>query len=212
MFAGQPRGPPRVLAEELAKDEGGLWRKKSTASNAVGFIASVFARVGPLLVKEHALRKAAGALLLFSVDVDEVVDRDFELAAQKASEAGQTETLDFCKRWLGVTTPEEYETYAAEHPVLKDQDKDSPYKTLENFGFFKRVRPAVFTPRARPWRGDNRQLAAGGAARKGSQATLEDAGDRYSKSFPKHSRLTAGVLNIVCRRRRPPCPPHLSRI
>lgn len=60
------------------------------------------------------------------------------------------------------------------------------------------MRPAIFTPRAKPRRGVSRQQAAGGAPRKGSQAALEDAGDRCSKSFPKHSRLTAEVLNIVC--------------
>lgn len=57
------------------------------------------------MVKEPALRKAAWALLLFAVDVDEMVDRDFQLAAQKASDAGQTETLDFFTRWLGVMIP-----------------------------------------------------------------------------------------------------------
>eukprot|EP00170_Pyropia_yezoensis_P001245 contig_5505_g1249 len=98
MFAGQPQGPPRALAEELVKEDGGLWRKKATASNAVGFVANFFARIGPLLAKEPAVRMAVGGLLLFAVDVDEVVDRDFQLAAQKALDAGQTETLDFCKR------------------------------------------------------------------------------------------------------------------
>lgn len=198
IFAGQIQGPPTALAEELAKDDGGLWRKKSTASNAVAFVANIFARVGPLLVKEPALRKAAGALLLFAVDVYEVVDRDFQWAAQKASDAGQTKTLEFSKRCLGVTTPEDYEKYAAEHPVFRDQDLDSPYQTFEFFGFLKRVRPAIFTPRARPRRGANGQLAAGGAPRKGSQAALEDAGDRCSKTFLKHSRLTPAVFNIVC--------------
>lgn len=124
------------------------------------------------------MRKAAWALLLFAVDVDEMVDRDFQLAAQKASDAGQTETLQFCKRWLGVTTPEEYERYAAEDQVFRDQDLDPLYKTFEYFVFLKRVRPAIFTPRARPRRGANRPVAAGGAPRTGSQAALEDAGDR----------------------------------
>lgn len=198
MFAGQLRAPPRALAKELQKDDGGSWRELSTASNAVGFVANFFARVGPLLNEDPTLRKAVGALLLFAVDVDEAVDRDFQLAAQKAHAAGQEETLEFCKRWLGVTTPEEYDRFAAEHPAFKDQDLESPYKTFEYFGFLKRVRPAIFTPRAKPRRGTRRQQAGGGASRKGSQAALEDAGDRCSKSFPKHSQLTAGVFNIVC--------------
>ncbi|KAK1866953.1 hypothetical protein I4F81_009465 [Pyropia yezoensis] len=78
----------------------------STASNAVGFAANFFARVWPLLNKEPSFRTAVGALLVFAVDIDDVVDRDFQLAAQKASDAGQTETLDFFTRWLGVMIPE----------------------------------------------------------------------------------------------------------
>lgn len=198
LFAGQPRGPPRELAHELKKEDGGRWRELLTTSNAVGFVANFFARIGPLLGKEPALRKSVGALLLFAVDVDAAVDRDFQIAAQKASDAGQTETLDFCKRWLGVTTPEQYERFAAEHPLFKDQDLTSPYKTFEYFGYLKRVRPAIFAPRARPRDARKRQQAGGAAPRKGSQAALEDAGDRCAKSFPKHSQLTAGVFNIVC--------------
>lgn len=198
LFAGQPRGPPRELAQELQKEDGGRWRQLSTASNAVGFVANFFARVGPLMGKEPALRKSVGALLLFAVDVDAAVDRDFQLAVKKASDAGQTETLEFCKRWLGVTTPEEYDRFAAEHPLFKDEDLTSPYKTFEYFGYLKRVRPAIFTPRAKPRDARRRQQASRGGPRKGSQAALEDAGDRCAKSFPKHSQLTAGVFNIVC--------------
>lgn len=198
LFAGQPRGPPRELAQELQKEDGGRWRQLSTASNAVGFVANFFARVGPLMGKEPALRKSVGALLLFAVDVDAAVDRDFQLAVKKASDAGQTETLEFCKRWLGVTTPEEYDRFAAGHPLFKDEDLTSPYKTFEYFGYLKRVRPAIFTPRAKPRDARRRQQASRGGPRKGSQAALEDAGDRCAKSFPKHSQLTAGVFNIVC--------------
>lgn len=197
LFAGQPRAPPRALAKDLEKEDGGQWRQLSTASNAVGFMANVFARVGPLLNKERAPRKAFGALLLFVVDVDAAVDRDFESAAEKASSAGQTETLEFCRRWLGVTTHEEYKTFAAEHPDFMGEDLESPYKKFEYFGFLKRVRPAIFTPREKPRKGTRRKQACVGGARKGSQAALEDAGDRCSNSFPKHSQLTAGVFNIV---------------
>eukprot|EP00170_Pyropia_yezoensis_P002080 contig_8811_g2084 len=105
LFAGQPRDFARALAEALAKEHSGLWRMHSTASNAVGFAANFFARVWPLLNKEPSFRTAVGALLVFAVDIDEVVDRDFQLAAQKASDAGQTETLDFFTRWLGVMIP-----------------------------------------------------------------------------------------------------------
>lgn len=52
LFAGQLRAPPRALAQELQKEDGGRWRQLSTASNAVGFVANVFARVGPLLDKD----------------------------------------------------------------------------------------------------------------------------------------------------------------
>lgn len=150
LFAGQARGPLRALAAELQKEDGGWWRQLSTASNAVGFVAIFFARVGPLLDKEPALRKAVGAVLLSSVEVDELVDRDFQAAAKKASDAGQTETLEFCKRWLGVTTPEEFNKLAAEHNEFKKVDLDSPFKAFEYFGYLKWVRPAIFTPRAGP--------------------------------------------------------------
>eukprot|EP00170_Pyropia_yezoensis_P003778 contig_15827_g3789 len=198
LFTGQLRAPPRARALELQKDNGGRWRQLSTASNAVGFVANFFARVGPLLDKEPELRKAVGALLVFVIDVDEVVDADFKKAAEVASEAGQTETLEFCTRWLGVTTPEEYEAFAATHARFKDVDLDCPFKTYEYFGFLKRVRPAIFTPRAKRRSGTSGGQAGRGGPRKGSQAALEDAGDRCSKSFPKHSQLTAGVFNIVC--------------
>lgn len=198
MFAGQPREAPRAFAKELEKEDGGRWRTLSTASNAVGFVANFFARVGPLLEKETALRKAVGALLLFVVDVDRVVDDDFQRAARAASEAGQTETLEFCTRWLGVTTAEEYDKFKSEHESFKNEDLDSPYKTYEYFGFLKRVRPAIFMPRAKAAKRKTRQQESGGRRRKGSQAALEDAGDRCAKSFPKHSQLTAGVFNIVC--------------
>lgn len=198
LFAGQARGPLRALEAELQKEDGGRWRQLSTAPNAVGFVAIFFARVGPLLDKEPALRKAVGAVLLLAVEVDELVDRDFQAAARKASDAGQTETLEFCKRWLGVTTPEEFNKFAAEHNEFKNVDLDSPFKTFEYFGYWKRVRPAIFTPRAGPRSGKRIQPAGAGRPRKGSQAVLEDPGERCSKSFPKHSQLTAGVFNIVC--------------
>jgi len=197
LFAGQPREPLRDLAQELCKQNGGDWRMKSTAANAVGIVANFFARIGPLLCNEPALCNTIGALLLFAVEVDKSVDDDFQTAAKKASDAGQSETLDFCKRWLGVTTPEEYDKFAAEHPAFKNKALDSSYATFEFFGFLKRVRPAIFTPRAKT-RKRAASHAGGGGRRKGSQAVQEDAGDRCAKSFPKHSQLTAGVFNIVC--------------
>ena len=197
LFAGQPRGPLRALAKDLMEANGREWRKRSTAANAVGFVANFFARVGSLLCKEPVLSKAVGALLLFAVDVDASVDKDFQMAAQRASDAGQAETLNFCKTWLGVSTAEEYEAFAAQHPAFKDQDLQSPYTTYEFFGFLKRVRPAIYTPRPKP-RKRAAEQAGRAEPRKGSQAAQEDAGDRCSKSFPKHSQLTAGVFNIVC--------------
>lgn len=135
LFAGQLRAPPRALAQELQKEDRGRWRQLSTSSNAVGFVAKFFARVGPVLDKEPELRKAVGALLVFVIEVDEVVDNDFHKAAKAASDAGQTETLAFCTRSLEVTTPKEYEKFAASHPRFKDVDLDGPYKTFEYFVF-----------------------------------------------------------------------------
>lgn len=135
---------------------------------------------------------------MFVSDVNEVVDKGFQKAAKASSDAGQTETLESCTRWLRVTTPEEYEAFAVTHARFKDVDLDCPFKTYEYLGFLKRVRPAIFTPRAKPRSGKRRQQAGGDGPRKGSQAALEDVGDRCSKSFPKHSQLTAGVFNIVC--------------
>jgi len=197
LFVGHPRPPLRKLSDELDKPGGGTWRKMVKAANAVGFVANFFARVGSLLDKEPCLRKAVSALMRFAIDVDEIVDKDFKAAAHKAAEAGQTETRDFCDKWLGGTTPEEFAKYAAEHPAFKGKDIDSPYRTYEYFGFLKRVRPAIYTPRAKPVSKTAQEQPAG-KKRKGAQAAQEDAGDRCAKSFPKHSQLTAGVFNIVC--------------
>lgn len=41
-------------------------------------------------------------LLLFVVDVDEVADEDFLKAAKAASDAGQTEALEFCTMWTSM--------------------------------------------------------------------------------------------------------------
>jgi len=197
LFVGHPREPLMELVDELKKADGGEWQKKATAANAVGFVANFFARVGSLLKKEPPLRLAVGSLLQFAVEVDHVVDKDFAAAAQKAAEGGQVETAAFCKRWLNVSSPAEYVKFAAEHPAFKDKDMDSPYTSFEYFGFLKRVRPAIYTPRARPKRSAEQQPARG-RGRRGAQAVKEDAGDRCAKSFPKHSELTAGVFNIVC--------------
>lgn len=201
LFVGHPRPPLRELTVELETEGGGEWRKRANAANAVGFVANFFARVGSLLDKEKPLRLAVGALLRFAVEVDGIVDRDFQAAAKVAADGGQTETADFCRRWLGVTTPAEFDRFSAEPPEFKDKDLDSPYTTFEFFGFLKPVRPAIYTPRAKrprtagqPARGRRR----GQGRRRGAQAAQEDAGDRCAKAFPKHSDLTAGVFNIVC--------------
>jgi len=197
LFVGHAREPLMELVDELKKPDGSEWQKKATAANAVGFVANFFARVGTLLKKEPPLRLAVGSLLQFAVEVDHVVDKDFAVAAQKAAAGGQVETAAFCKRWLNVSSPAEYAKFAAEHPEFKGKDIDSPYTSFEYFGFLKRVRPAIYTPRARPKRTAEQQPARG-RGRRGAQAAKEDAGDRCAKSFPKHSELTAGVFNIVC--------------
>jgi len=202
LFVGHPRGPLAELAEELQKADGGIWRQKAAAADAVGFVANFFARIGRLLDKEVPLRLAVGALLSFAVDVDKAADRDFAAAANKAAEAGQIETAEYCRRWLGVTTPAEYDTFAAEHPDFKEKNLDSPYISYEYFGFLKRVRPAIFTPRVRRKKAAEKDSTRGGrrgrGRGRGAQAAQEDAGDRCAKAFPKHSELTAGVFNIVC--------------
>ena len=199
LFVGHPRAPLLALSKHLTQVDGSGWRKKVHAANAVGFVANFFARVGPLLDKEPPLRRAVGALLLFAVEVDQAVDDDFAFAAKKAADGGQVETAAFCKRWLNVSSPAEYEKFAAEHPAFKDKDYDSPYVSFEFFGFLRRVRPAIFTPRTRPKRAAGQQPVRGrGRVRRGAQAVKEDAGDRCAKAFPKHSELTAGVFNVVC--------------
>jgi len=197
LFQGHSTGSVVKLAKEMQKDSGGEWVKLSMAANAAGFVANFFARLRRVMESVHVLRQSVGALLKFSAEVDAVVDRDFKAAARRAAEGGQHETEEFCRRWLGVTTAAEYDTFAAEHPDWKDKDIDSPYTSFEYFGFLKRVRPAIFTPRAKAKKGAERQPRAGRPA-KGAQAALEDATDRCSKSFPKHSQLTAGVFNVVC--------------
>jgi len=199
LFVGHPRAPLLALSKHLTQVDGSGWRKKVNAANAVGFVANFFARVGPLLDKEPPLRQAVGALLRFAVEVDQAVDDDFSVAAKKASDGGQVETAAFCKRWLNVSSPAEYEKFAAEHLEFKDKDYDSPYVSFEFFGFLKRARPAIFTPRTRPKRAAGQQPVRGrGRVRRGAQAVKEDAGDRCAKAFPKHSELTAGVFNVVC--------------
>ena len=197
LFAGHPREPLMQLVEGLKKADDGEWLKHAAAANAVGFVANFFARVGPLLKKERPLRFAVGSLLQFAVEVDHMVDRDFAAAAKNAADGGQVETAAFCKRWLNVSSPAEYQKFAAEHPVFKGKDLDSPYSSFEFFGFLKRVRPAIYTPRVRRKRTAEDQPPRGRRGR-GAQAVREDAGDRCSKAFPKHSELTAGVFNIVC--------------
>lgn len=51
--------------------------------------------------------------------------------------------MEFCSRWRGVTTPEEFRAFASKHPEFKEKDVESPFKTVEYFGFLKRVRPAI---------------------------------------------------------------------
>jgi len=202
LFVGHPPGPLAELAEELQKADGGVWRQKAAAADAVGFVANLFARIGRLLDKDVPLRLAAGALLSFAVDVDKAADRDFSAAAKKAAEGGPIETAEFYRRWLGVTTPAEYGAFAAEHPAFKDKNLDSPYISYEYFGFLERVRPDIYTQRVTRKKAAEQRSARGGRRGRGwgrgAQAAQEDAGNRCAKAFPKHSELTAGVFNIVC--------------
>lgn len=79
---------------------------------------------------------------------------------------------------------------------------ESPQASYEFFGFFKRVRPAMYTPGSRRNLGaqsEATQDARRGQRRgRGGQAALEDAGDRCAKAFPKQSELTDVVFRIVC--------------
>jgi len=193
LFQGHGTASVVKLALEMQKEDGGKWVKGAKAANAAGFVANFFARLMPLLKKHPLLRVCVGKLLLFAAEVDALVDADFQAAARKAALAGQAETEEFCRRWCFVSGPEEYNKFASEHPNFKGKDVDSPYTSFEFFGFLKRVRPAIFTPRAKA-----RRTAGQPRPRKGAQAEQEDAVDRCSKSFPKHSDLTAGVFNIVC--------------
>ena len=193
LFQGHRTAPVVELAREMQKEDGGKWVKCAKAANAAGFVANFFARLMPLLKEHPLLRVCIGYLLLFAAEVDAVVDADFQAAARKAALAGQTETEEFCRRWCCVSGPEEYNKFAAEHPNFKGKDVDSPYTSFEFFGFLRRVRPAIFTPRSKA-----RRKTGQPRPRKGAQAEQEDAVDRCSKSFPKHSDLTAGVFNIVC--------------
>jgi len=193
LFQGHRTAPVVKLAQEMQNEDGGKWVKGAKAANAAGFVANFFARLMPLLKKHPLLRVGIGKLLLFAAEVDALVDADFKAAARKAALAGQAETEEFCRRWCFVLGPEEYNKFASEHPNFKGKDVDSPYTSFEFFGFLKRVRPAIFTPRAKASR-----TAGQPRPRKGAQAEQEDAVDRCSKSFPKHADLTAGVFNIVC--------------
>ena len=193
LFQGHRTAPVVELAREMQKEDGGKWVKCAKAANAAGFVANFFARLMPLLKEHPLLRVCIGNLLLFAAEVDAVVDADFQAAARKAALAGQTETEEFCRRWCCVSGPEEYNKFAAEHPNFKGKDVDSPYTSFEFFRFLRRVRPAIFTPRSKA-----RRKTGQPRPRKGAQAEQEDAVDRCSKSFPKHSDLTAGVFNIVC--------------
>lgn len=102
---------------QLQNKDGGEWRKKAAAANAVGVVASVLARAKVRPEKEKLLRIAVGALLGFAVEVDGIVDQVFAAAAKKAAEGGQKEIEEFCMRWLGVTTSHESEKFAAEPPA-----------------------------------------------------------------------------------------------
>ena len=195
LFQGHFLAPIRALALELQTDGDASWIQHAEAANAVGFVANFFGRVGGMLKTNSAMRKAVGVLLQFTVEVDAVADAAFAAAADRAADNGQSRTRDYCKLWK-ETSVEKFETYAATGPMLAGKNIDSPFTSFEFFGFLRRVRPAIFTPRAK---GRKRQAASARSRRhKGAQAALEDAGDRCAKSFPKHKDLTAGVFNVVC--------------
>jgi len=195
LFQGHPLAPIRALALELQTDCDASWIQHAEAANAVGFVANFFGRVGGMLKTNSSMRKAVGVLLQFTVEVDAVADAAFVAAADRAADNGQSRTRDYCKLWK-ETSVEKFETYAATDPMLADKNIDSPFTSFEFFGFLRRVRPAIFTPRAK---GRKRQAASARSRRnKGAQAALEDAGDRCAKSFPKHTDLRAGVFNVVC--------------
>lgn len=195
LFQGHALPPVRALGVALQGDDDKEWVEHAEAANAVGFVANFFGRLGRVLTSDAVMRKAVGVLLQFCVEVEAVADAAFDAAADRAAANGKTSTKDYCEKWK-ETSAAEYEAYAKTDPTLAGKDLDSPFTTFEFFGFLRRVRPAIFTPRAR---GQKRQAATARSRRnKGAQAALEDAGDRCSKSFPKHKDLTAGVFNIVC--------------
>lgn len=157
IFQGNSTGSVVTLADEMQKDSGGELVKQSMAANAVGFVANLFASLHRVMDLAHVLRQVVGTLLKFSAKVDAIVDRDSKAAAGRAAERGQHKTEEVFRRWLGVTTAAEHDTCAAEHPDWKDKDIDCPYTSSQYFGFLKRVRPDIFTPRARAKKGAKRQ-------------------------------------------------------
>jgi len=196
LFQGHKLEPIKDFAAKLQSDEPDLWVAASSESNTVGFIANFFARVGRLLKTDSRLRKAVGVVLQFAVQVEGLADTAFTVAARKAAQEGQTATQDYCKKWGGDSSSEKYEAWVKTDPAFSRHNIDSPFVSFEYFGFLRRVRPAIFLPRAAPpTRRTRRPRRRRG---KGSQAVSEDKLDRCSKAFPRHKDLTAGVFNVVC--------------
>jgi len=197
LFQGQNRLELMRLSNALMHDDGRRWHDFAAAANAVGFVANFLARHGAEVAAYQALRKAVGILLEFGVNVDAKADDHFQAGVNAAAAAGQPLNKEYCEKWKGRPTPDDFRAFAAAHPDFVGRDLDSPFTCYEYFGYLQLVRPVIYTPRSKPQRRqrDARRRRKGV---KGSQADTEDATDRCTKSFPKHPDLTAEVFNVVC--------------
>jgi len=195
IFHGHDVNAISEMATKLQSDDARDWFGSSDAADRVAFVSNFLGRLGELLSVNSVLRVAVGRLLKFAVDIEEIVDKRFEQAAATAAASGSGVNKEYCRKWKGKPTPEEYQAWARLHPDFAGKDLDVPSVSFEYSGALPRVRPPIYSLRERSRRAPRRTRSR---RRLALQTPGEDDNDRCAKSFPNRSDLTAGVFNVVC--------------
>ena len=192
MFHGHDEKAARLLSNCLRLQVAGKWRDVSEAVDGIGFLTNFLGWFAAVLDEDEPFRHAVGTVLLCAVDMEEAVDELFSAAANKKDTVARGwVNAEYCRKWGGMPTPEDYKRWRASKVGDMGGDMDDPLVSFESFPGLDRVRPGIKDSEAL-----KRRVGYKGKDR--HAADVEGDGDACNKAFSIKCGLTQGVFNVVC--------------